>query len=135
MFSLHHITISSRDAGASIKFYERLGFKTVLQWSSADRELRIIHMKLGAILLEIFSYANWQEAPTTTKSLDTDLPRVGIKHFGLKVADITKARDRMIDAAIATNPEITEGRTGIKYFFINDPDGNWVEIVQDDRAL
>lgn len=135
MFSLHHITISSRDADLSIKFYERLGFKAVLQWSSVDKELRIVHMKLGAVLLEIFSYAHCQEAPATTKSLETDLPRVGIKHFGLKVADIKKTRDHMIDAGIATNPEITEGRTGIKYFFINDPDGNWVEIVQDDRAL
>ena len=135
MFSFHHITISSRDMDISVKFYKRLGFKTVLQWSSANKELRIVHMKLDAILLEIFSYSNWQEAPATTKSLYTDLPRVGIKHFGLRVADIKKARDHLISAGIAKNPEITEGRTGIKYFFVNDPDGNWVEIVQDDRAL
>ena len=56
MFSFHHITISSRDMDISVKFYKRLGFKTVLQWSSADKELRIVHMKLDAILLEIFSY-------------------------------------------------------------------------------
>lgn len=135
MFSLHHVTISSRDADSSITFYERLGFETALQWSSANKDIRIVHMKLGAILLEIFCYANWQEAPATTKSLDTDLPRVGIKHFGLKVADIEKARDHLISIGIAENPEITQGRTGIKYFFIKDPDGNWVEIVQDDRAL
>ena len=92
-------------------------------------------MKLGAVLLEIFGYSNWHEAPATTKSLNTDLPRVGIKHFGLKVADIENARDYLISAGIAKNPQITEGRTGIKYFFVNDPDGNWVEIVQDDRAL
>jgi glyoxylase I family protein len=135
MFSFHHVTISSKDADLSIEFYERLGFRTVLQWSSPDNEFRIIHLKLGGVLLEIFNYSNWQEAPATTKSLDTDLPRLGIKHFGLKVADIKKARDDLINAGIAKNPGITEGRTGIKYFFINDPDGNWLEIVQDDRAL
>lgn len=135
MFSFHHVTISSRDVDISIKFYQQLGFKTVVQWCSADKALQIVHMKLGAALLEIFCYANWQEAPATTKSLDTDLPRVGIKHFGLKVTDIKKAREHLISAGIAKNPEITEGRTGIKYFFVNDPDGNWVEIVQDDRTL
>ena len=135
MFSFHHVTISSADADRSIKFYEQLGFQTVLQWSSPDKKLRIVHMKLGAVLLEIFSYSNWQEAPTTTRSLDTDLPRLGIKHFGLKVADIEKARDTLINIGMAKNIEIKDGRTGIKYFFINDPDGNWVEIVQDERVL
>ena len=96
MFSFHHVTISSRDADRSIKFYEQLGFQTVLR-SSPDNGLRIIHMKLGAVLLEIFSYSNWQEAPTSTRSLDTDLPRLGIKHFGLKVADIEKARNDLIN--------------------------------------
>ena len=92
-------------------------------------------MKLGTVLLEIFSYSKWQEAPTTTRSLDIDLPRLGIKHLGLKVADIEKARDALTNIGMAKNPEIKEGRTGIKYFFINDPDGNWLEIVQDDRGL
>lgn len=135
MFSFHHVTISSADADRSIKFYEQLGFQTVLQWSSPGKEFRIVHLKLGAVLLEIFSYSNWQEAPTTTRTLDTDLPRLGIKHFGLKVADIEKAHDALIKIGTANNPEIKQGRTGIKYFFINDPDGNWVEIVQDDRGL
>ncbi|MEZ5784956.1 MAG: VOC family protein [Xanthobacteraceae bacterium] len=135
MFSFHHVTISSRDADLSIRFYEQLGFQSVLQWSSPGNELRIVHMKLEAFLLEIFSYANWQEAPLTMRSLETDLPRLGTKHFGLKVADIEKARDYLIHIGMANNPKISEGRTGIRYFFINDPDGNWIEIVQDDRGL
>jgi glyoxylase I family protein len=31
--------------------------------------------------------------------------------------------------------EITQGRTGPRYFFITDPDGILVEISQDDREL
>jgi catechol 2,3-dioxygenase-like lactoylglutathione lyase family enzyme len=30
MFAFHHITISSKDVSVSVKFYERLGFKTAL---------------------------------------------------------------------------------------------------------
>ena len=36
---------------------------------------------------------------------------------------------------IALNIEITEGRTGLKYFFITDPDKIFVEIVEDKRNL
>ena len=64
-------------------------------------------------------------------------PGVGIRlpvMMGVTFASVAPML-AMIGAGLATNPEITEGRTGIKYFFINDPDGNWVEIVQDDRAL
>jgi glyoxylase I family protein len=67
--------------------------------------------------------------------LDTDLPRLGIKHFGLKVVDIEDARKNILTLGLANGLEIREGRTGIKYFFVNDPDGNWIEFVQDDRGL
>jgi glyoxylase I family protein len=135
MFSFHHVTISRADIERTITFYGLLGFRKVISWSSTDKELQIVHMKLGSVLLEIFNYAKWTQAPDTTKSLETDLPRVGIKHFGLKVSNIDEARQNLIQLGHATSPEVKKGRTGITYFFINDPDGNWVEIVQDDREL
>jgi len=33
---------------------------------------------------------------------------------------------------LAKSVEIKHGRTGIDYFFIKDPSGNFIEFVQDD---
>lgn len=135
MLAFHHVAISCSEKERTIAFYEALGFRKVIDWISPDGDLSIVHLKLGDAILEIFNYANSNAPPDTMRSLETDLPTIGTKHFGLKVSDIEEARKRMIAQGFAQDPEVKKGRTGILYFFINDPDGNWVEIVQDDRAL
>jgi glyoxylase I family protein len=135
MTTFHHVAISSSDAGNTVTFYEKLGFRNAFTWASPDGDLRIIHLKLGDCILEVFNYRNAQDAPETMQALETDLRRLGVKHFGLRVSNIVQARQRMLDLKFADKIEIKEGRTGIKYFFIRDPDGNWVEIVQDDRSI
>ena len=135
MTAFHHVAISSADAEKSIRFYEQLGFRVVFRGAALQGGLTIIHMKLGDALLEIFNCADPAPAPETAASLDSDLRRIGVKHFGLKVADIEKALVEIKERGLAHDPKINEGRTGLKYIFINDPDGNWVEIVQDDRGL
>ena len=135
MISFHHVAISSADADKSVSFYKQLGFRTVFNWSAPNGELRIVHMRLGEAILEIFNYSDPEEAPASTKSLETDLRRLGVKHFGLRVADIDAARKKFEKSGLGKHLEVKEGRTGIKYFFVNDPDGNWVEIVQDDRGV
>ena len=62
--------------------------------------------------------ANPQAAPDTTKELDTDLPRIGIKHFSVRVASIVEAKNMLIEKGLIDDTKITRGRTGIDYFFI-----------------
>ncbi len=135
MLAFHHVAISCSDRQRTIAFYQALGFQMAFDWTSPDGDLSIVHLKLGDAILEIFNYANSNAPPDAMRSLETDLPTIGTKHFGLKVPDIEQARKRMIAQGFVQNPEVKRGRTGILYFFINDPDGNWVEVVQDDRAL
>lgn len=135
MLAFHHVAISCSEKERTIAFYEALGFRKVVDWMSPAGDLSIVHLRLGDAILEIFNYANWDAPPDAMCSLETDLPMIGTKHFGLKVPDIEAARKWMIARGFAQDPEVKQGRTGISYFFINDPDGNWVEIVQDDRAL
>lgn len=135
MTSMHHVTISAAYEAKSVRFYRHLGFLPAYRWASPTGELRIVHLKLGEVILEIFNYSDPQAAPETMRSLETDLPRLGIKHFGLKVPDIEEARKNVLALGLARDLEVKQGRTGIKYFFLNDPDGNWVEFVQDDRGL
>lgn len=135
MFSVHHISLSVKDTAESVDFYIKLGFSKVYQWVSETEDVTIVHMKLNDTFLELFNFKDNKEAPESTKLLETDLPRVGIKHFGLKVDSINKAKEFVILNGLTESVEIKRGRTEIDYFFIKDPSGNHIEFVQDDRSL
>ena len=107
----------------------------LLDWESDDKDSCISHLKNGSIFLELFSYKKSQKL--NKKNLGDDLRQIGIKHFGLKVESINKAKEKIIQAGLAKKEdvEIKQGRTGIVYFFLQDPDGNFVEIVEDNRVF
>ncbi len=135
MFTFHHVALSVVDLDASVAFYRQLGFEPVFDWQAEDGALRIAHLKQRDALLELFCFADQVAAPESAARLESDLPRIGIKHFGVRVADIQQARARIEALGLAADIRITHGRTGIDYFFIKDPNGILVEIVQDDRPL
>ena len=88
------------------------------------------------MVLELFCYADYKSAPETIYATATDLPIVGTKHFGLQVDSLEKARDDLAAKGItAADTAIAQGRTGIRYFFVKDPDGILVEIAEDHRGL
>lgn len=136
MYSFHHVALSVTDRKRSVAFYTQLGFKEVHLWNADDNSLTITHLKLGDIILELFCYKDHQEAPGTIRSTKTDLPIIGTKHFGLKVASIEAAREDLTSKGIVDKDiGITQGRTGPRYFFIEDPDGILVEIAEDNRSF
>ena len=60
-----------------------------------------------------------------------DLNGWGTKHFGLCVKDISKAATKIVELGILESlPEIKTGRLGRDYFFVKDPDGINVEIIE-----
>jgi len=135
MFSFHHVSLSVKNIDESVHFYSLLGFKKVYYWEANDKQLQIVHLKLGEAFIEMFCYASYNDPPESSKDLSTDLPRIGIKHFGIKVKSINHTKNQLIKNGMLDNAEVTRGRTGIDYFFMRDPNGIFVEIVQDDRDL
>jgi catechol 2,3-dioxygenase-like lactoylglutathione lyase family enzyme len=89
----------------------------------------------GGPLLELFHYAENAARPWLDLALGNNLPEVGVKHFGLSVPDVAKAREEVLAAAIGEVSPLTTGRTGVMYFFVRDPDGLHLEIVHDPREL
>jgi len=133
MYSPHHIAFSVSDSQTSIDFYKQLGFEELSFWQAEDKGLSITHLSLDGLILELFCYAQPQPAPDTIRTTDTDLPIIGTKHFGLKVASIEDARADLAAKRIV-KPDI-ENKQGkwYKYFFIEDPDGILVEITDEAR--
>lgn len=135
MFSIHHVALSVSNIQKSIEFYSIFGFKLAYSWQSDDKNLQIAHLKLGETFLELFCFDKYQEAPQSSKELMTDLPRLGVKHFGLKVKSVHETKAFLINNGYKENIEIIRGKTEVDYFFIKDPDGILLEFIQDDRGL
>jgi glyoxylase I family protein len=134
-FAYHHVALSVADLSDSVPFYGTFGFREVLRYDDPDGAYAISHLKLGEEVLELFCYRDHEPAPDTAASLGTDLPRLGTKHFGLRVASVEDAMRELEAQGIEALGEIREGRTKVRYFFVKDPSGNFVELVQDDRGL
>jgi len=135
MFTIHHVALSVSNIQKTIEFYALFGFKVAYHWKSDDQELQIAHLKLGETFLELFCFKKYEEAPKSSKELMTDLPRLGVKHFGLKVKCVHETKEFIIKNGYKENIEIIRGKTEVDYFFIKDPDGILLEFIQDDRGL
>lgn len=132
MFNVVHVAISVSNIGRSIDFYKRFGFKEFKSWDAEDESIKIRMLKLNDFILEIFCYKNYIELPETANSTATDLPVLGTKHFALGVSNIEKAKRWVLENKIADEVTINVGRLGKPYFFIKDPDGIIVEIIEND---
>ena len=131
MFNFNHVTISAENLDKTIEFYKVFGF--VLHKEYHDESVDIVMLKLNNMILEIFHYPNYDKLPNHSKDLSIDLKTIGNKHFGLGVKDINKAKEFVENNNITDN-EITirEGRLGKPYFFIKDPNGILMEIIEED---
>ena len=134
MFSLHHVSLSVMDLEKSIKFYSCLGFKLVLIWESKDKKNKIAHLKMQNNFLELFYYID-HKLHKNNESLEDDLKTVGIKHFALKVESIKEAEKLFRANGFSNDIQVKLGKTGIKYFFAKDPNGIFLEIVEDNRVF
>lgn len=131
----HHLAISVADCLRSVQFYKRLGFKCVHTWVAPDKTLEIKHLRLGVFILEVFCYQKLTTENSSRPDLIQDLKVHGVRHFGIAVPDIDSAYKNVCALGIVPLAAVQIGRTGIRYFFIKDPDDIFVEIVQDDRSL
>jgi len=95
------------------------------------KKVKIVRPEINNVVLEIFCYKDYKNLPETAKSTATDLPIVGVKHLALGVTDIEIGKKFVIKNELCSNIEIKVGRLGKPYFFITDPDGIQIEIIEE----
>lgn len=132
MYRAHHVALSVRNSVLVGDFYRKFGFESVALWKAEDSSLTITHFALGQFVLELFCYSDPTNTPRSL-TLDGDLRVLGIKHFALNVEDIDLAAADVLAKSLAPSVDIRMGRTGIRYFFVQDPEANWLEIVEEKR--
>ncbi len=135
-FRMHHAAISVKSMQESIDYYAQFGFKdNEYRYKDPEGDFEIAQLKLADSFLELFWFRNQQEAPETASALSTDLPRIGAKHFALQVEDIEDTKTWVEERGLATQVEVMEGKTGVRYFFIKDINGILFEFIEDHREL
>lgn len=133
MFNFNHVAISVSNNKKSIEFYKKFGFKEFKTWRAEDESIKIDMLKLNDMILEIFCYKDYESIPESARKITDDLRVIGTKHFALGVDDINEAKEFVMKNDICNDVEINKGRLGKEYFFISDPDGILVEIIENDK--
>ena len=131
-FQAHHFMLSVRNVEASAKFYALLGFSPLSDYR--DDEVRIAQFQnADGFIVELFEYEFNKNKPMLDLTPGNNLEELGVRHFGFCVDDLTTAYEFLSQSGYKTiEPRI--GRTkGMEYFFVQDTDGNWVEIATDSR--
>ncbi len=136
---LHHTGFVVTDRDKAVEFYrDVVGLELIAEYERIgpgidavigyeNTHLVIANLDLGGgHILELIQYLNPppSERPTTERNI------IGASHLALQVDDIQAVHEKLIKGgAKSMNPpaELAPGRVAC---YIQDPDGNWLEILQ-----
>ena len=128
---LGHVAISVKDLKRSIAFYQRFfGLRPFARYCFKEKGMTIAVIKNPGLALELFEFKKRKPLPLYCKSLDNDLHTIGVKHFSLVTGNIRAAYDKFKKARVKFATDMRVFSDGKRYFFIKDPDGILVEIME-----
>ncbi len=122
---LGHIAITAKDIDKSLDFYTRiLGLPEAFRMNNDDGKLWMVYLKTGSDdFIEIFT--NGGDQPTIPNNAS------GFKHLCLWVDDIEATLHGLKERGLDVDPNnIRTGRSKCRQYFIADPDGVRIELMQ-----
>lgn len=131
--------MSVSDMERSLAFYrDFIGMKVVLEVDFSDDRMeritgilgakcRIVHLKLGNSVLELFHYYSPAGKPVSTDRLQCDN---GLTHIGFSVTDIQAHVRQLKEQSIKLLGEPVEIRPGAWVVYFYGPDGEVCEFRQ-----
>ena len=130
---IHHVAITASNFENSLEFYQKLGFHVLANRHIADKQKKIALLQLNNFKLELFWYEDFIDQPEHRDTIGNNVKEVGAKHFAIRVDSLEETRNRLKKHGIEFASEPTPADTGYQFCFIKDPDGIWIEYVQDDE--
>ena len=121
---LSHAAIRARDLEKSLRFYrEVLGLPEAFRLRNDDGSTRIVYLWIApGQFIEIF--------PDGTKDPERGGHMTGMQHLCLETDDVEKEYARLSAAGFAADTEIVTGRAKCRQFWIHDPDGTPIELME-----
>ncbi|WP_163513483.1 VOC family protein [Fodinicola acaciae] len=125
MAELTHIEIGVRDLDRSTEFYSGLLTFPPAETSTDHAGHRVQTLGTGPGVIRLVEVGdglpnNWQR----------DDLQLGIRHFGMKVADVDGWSARLAKAGVPFAAEPFDAFGGVRISFFFDPDGAYLEFVQ-----
>ena len=122
--SLGHIAIRAKDIDRSLAFYtQKLGFPEMLRLFYDDGSLFLIYLRItDDQYLELFPQAVGDRAPGREA--------VGMNHLCLTVENIDRTLGELAEAGVPLTRELKVGADGNRQAWIEDPDGNRIEVME-----
>jgi catechol 2,3-dioxygenase-like lactoylglutathione lyase family enzyme len=133
MSTIHHVAITASSFEQSITFYKKLGFEVLFTKDTPEIGKRLALLGLGDLKLELFWWADNIDHPAHRETIGNNIKEIGQKHFAIRVDSITQTAEWLAKLNIAIASDPSEGDAGYKFLFIRDPDGIWIEYVQDNK--
>jgi len=119
-----HVAIKVTDLDRSLDFYrDRLGFPEMLRLKNEDGSTWLVYLRItDEHYLEIFPGAENDRAPGWNAN--------GVNHMCFTIDDLDATTERIKAAGIALTSEIKQGLDGNRQAWIEDPDGNRIELME-----
>jgi lactoylglutathione lyase len=122
--SIGHVAIRVKDIDRALGFYAgRLGFKEMFRLHRDGGGLALLYLRVtDDQYLELFPDAAGERAPPPEAN--------GLNHLCLTVADIEAVVQELAERGVPLSQPIKRGADGNRQAWIEDPDGNRVELME-----
>ncbi len=119
-----HVAIKVTDLDRSLDFYrDRLGFPEMLRLKNEDGSTWLVYLRItDDHYIEIFPGAENDRAPGWNAN--------GVNHMCFTIVDLDGTTARIKAAGISLTSEIKDGLDGNRQAWIEDPDGNRIELME-----
>lgn len=119
--------IVTRDAAPMVKFYQdTLGFKPDGEMAMPGGG-NMTRLKCGTTVIKLVVQGRPPKADAPPGGL---AGATGYRYWTITIDNLDEAAAACADAGYKVAVPVTEIRPGIKIAMIEDPDGNWVELLQ-----
>ncbi|MBO0931971.1 VOC family protein [Fibrella aquatilis] len=131
---IHHAALSVSDLDETINWYrEKLGFTEEFRYEfPPEMKTKAAFVRLGELRIELFEVTGADPVPPTSTDFASDLHVRGMKHMGLRVANVDAARAELEQRGVTfvTPTGDVPNSNGARYAFFHDNNRVLIELYQ-----